>query len=894
MNRGYYIGVATLVALGVAASIVLKPQEKEVAFMRMKDNHMDEALQLYEKKYADGDRSVNIVMPLANVYLEKGMVENAVAIMEDFVNSHPDILEARQRLGELYDFSQEPDKVMANLEVINRLQPDPANLRRLEEYYSNKNNLEKQQETLEQLASSSELTEQERIQLSYFYALHKDFDKAVAVFDGITDSTIRTFQPYTVKYMASLLLDEGHADKAIAVVQHYVEGKKSYQDLVPILAMMYRKGNIPEGLALMQPYQGLMLDHPALLEEFASLELANGNTDSSFGMLQTLFQQHKLTDSLLDTFAEIALFRAEEDVLDNIVQHGTITALPEERLLGLAEFALQHERPDWMERLRQKLGVAFMEGHPATALAFALAEHKPAETPSALNIADLSPDITAMLVRMLVASGTDKTLAMQMMAAWEATMLSQETDFMEVASFYIKLGEAARGMHVLLSFKDKTSHRERVNLERGIALLEVGTGDNGKVLAWVNRAEAKDFPLVEYMYSISLEQKNKALALATAEKLYQWKKQPQTTLYLADALLLNGNTAEALAHLRPLYSTYKEAAPSYIQALLKSQKTSPEAVQEMSRFLQSNTFASLAVGQKRDIAYQLLENGQKLPAEDIFFILAEHALPASPDVEELFYLWGKDIPEKGMAWLQKRTNAAPSKDKLIWLAYFQQADKYEEIITAIQSRPFPLETSALELYLNALYQTKRWDALDAVLEKQTAGTMDTKMQRVLVEYARASGQPRIMEKIYRILEKVKPDDVVMQREIALLAYSQGKYSLAEKRLEDYLKAHQDDYQAQYYYAELLNRNGERTKAAHHYEKVLKLMVALPQKDITLRITGAVVHYRLGEKDKAFAAFKQMLKEAPDNAEVRENYVNLLMDTGLYDEAESLLQKNQPF
>ena len=892
MNRGYYLSVAILVVSGIAVSLILKPHDKEVAYMQMKDNHFKDALKVYEEKYAKGDHSVNVVNPLVALYLDYGEEDKAVAVMESYVAQMPDSIDARRKLGWLYKNAQRPDDYVKNLEAITQIKPMEEDFQELARIYFWKAEYDKQQNALEQLAAHFSLTEQELRNLSYIYASHKEFVEAARLYTKLSPASIAHFTPYTIKFAVSVMLDANMDEMAINLAQTYINSNQQYNALVPVLSVMEQKGRIEQALTLLEPYRGVLKDYPLLLASAAELEIQWGDTTKSFRVLRDKFDSDEMTQVLLDPFMEIALLHKDNALLSQVIETLPLNLLPERRFLSLAEYALEYNKPEWMVMLRKKLDKSFFSAYPAVDIAVSLAQHHSVNRKDVMPyLSSIPPEERVVLARMLV-NVKANDVAMAVLQSLQPYVLSYHLDLVEIASFYIQLGQEKQGMQVFASLKNKIPEQDNAVKEKIDLLFAASTGETDKVMAWLNHAETKDFPFVEQIYAMSYLRGYKVMALGAAKKLYALRKVPKTEMYLADAMVLNGEYAKALRHLRALRVKYPDAAFSYVNALLKSVGKTPEAEKELQAFLTSDDwFTHLPMQKKEEIAYNLLEKNHKPQAEQVFFMLANNTAPDSQPVQELMYLWGVKVPDYGKKWLQSRAYRANGQEKLVWLSYFGQADMAKEAIAALEASHEPMTPEKLTLYLDLLYATKQRDKMMQVIETQMAQQQSLQMKQILAHYASAVDKPEVTEALYKQLQKTAPTNAGSLRELGLAAYNQGRYTEAETYLASYLKQGKEDYLVNFTYGELLTRQGKKSEAQGYYEKSQKLTVSLP-KDVSIKLTDAMIQYRLGDTEKAFSSFRALVKEAPDNSQIREQFANLLIDSGRYDEAETILHNAQ--
>src|SRR6185369_9444274 len=131
-----YLIISSVVVLAVAGSFLLIPSPQELALMQMKDKHFEAARNAYERQSETGTLNLEVANNLSDLYLQKGDIKKGIDIMEKFVETHPDNLQARIKLGKLYQYDQRTDDYMHNLEAINKLRPNPDNLNTLSDLYN--------------------------------------------------------------------------------------------------------------------------------------------------------------------------------------------------------------------------------------------------------------------------------------------------------------------------------------------------------------------------------------------------------------------------------------------------------------------------------------------------------------------------------------------------------------------------------------------------------------------------------------------------------------------------------------------------------------------------------------------------------------------------------------
>src|ERR1700729_1006551 len=130
------LGIILLLTLSaVVIGFYIAPSHREVALMHMSDADFDEALKLYANLEDQGDDSIRVVMPLAKLYLHFGNTNKAVGLLQLFIDKHPQSVEARKQLADLYKVSQRLYDYCNVLEDLQKISPSTEWLRKLADTY---------------------------------------------------------------------------------------------------------------------------------------------------------------------------------------------------------------------------------------------------------------------------------------------------------------------------------------------------------------------------------------------------------------------------------------------------------------------------------------------------------------------------------------------------------------------------------------------------------------------------------------------------------------------------------------------------------------------------------------------------------------------------------------
>src|SRR5688500_4195047 len=149
--RAPHVVLVLLVIAGIAASIFVIPRDRELALMYLKGLDYESAQLALETRLGGGDFSVGVVIPLTRVYLEIGDFDAAVALMERFVERHPENPDALEELSQLYRQASRSYDYITTLVTLARVRPTEKILRELSDYYADHGESENQVEVLRQL-----------------------------------------------------------------------------------------------------------------------------------------------------------------------------------------------------------------------------------------------------------------------------------------------------------------------------------------------------------------------------------------------------------------------------------------------------------------------------------------------------------------------------------------------------------------------------------------------------------------------------------------------------------------------------------------------------------------------------------------------------------------------
>ncbi len=551
--------------------------------MRMKDKDFVLARETYEGRYASGDMSVSVAIPLAQIYLYYGELGPALAILERFVAANPGNAEALALLGKYYKAAHRKGDYQVNLGRLAALAATPEILRELVGILAFRGQDEERERALTLLIDRFTATPAEYGDLARLRA-------AIGMLEGAahTIETLAARQPEAVDLdlmalLVSVLIDLDRADDALAWARLYVERNAGGDAALRLALLLDSKDRPGRALDLLEAFAGLAADDPSLLAELVSLESRMGRVERAFDRLLPLYEADLLPAILRDSFIELALRRGEEDLAFAAAERFGPESLADWLLAGLVEAVVNRGRPDIARALLDRLGEGFLAARPILAARLALLRGEEAAARRWAAAAAADPDLR--LDQRIGLAGLYQRLgrdgdALALLRALAQSPDAPETVVADLAQLYLDLGRAAEGVAVLDALR---AERPSPRINAAWALLTAAAKGDAAVLAWLETAPDAELGdrLLEDLYFIASANDADALALAAAERLYARRPDARRELYLARALIASGRPGEALARLRGLLPGDAEVEGAYLEALTAALKDGQPVREEL-------------------------------------------------------------------------------------------------------------------------------------------------------------------------------------------------------------------------------------------------------------------------------------------------------------------------
>jgi tetratricopeptide (TPR) repeat protein len=198
------------------------------------------------------------------------------------------------------------------------------------------------------------------------------------------------------------------------------------------------------------------------------------------------------------------------------------------------------------------------------------------------------------------------------------------------------------------------------------------------------------------------------------------------------------------------------------------------------------------------------------------------------------------------------------------------------------------DPEVFDAYLRALVALKDGPGVAAAIESAIPHQKDPRRLRFFGRTALQMNQPIAAAAAFHRLLELKEDDAEALRWMGLLYFQNTRYEEARLFLVRYLAQGEGDYQSLYSYGEILWRRGDTLGARPYYRLALRQIEETDPKPFGMRLIQAQVLNRLGHTKEAFGAFENLIKQWPEDANLRADYAGILIDHGKHKEAERVL------
>jgi len=292
---------------------------------------------------------------------------------------------------------------------------------------------------------------------------------------------------------------------------------------------------------------------------------------------------------------------------------------------------------------------------------------------------------------------------------------------------------------------------------------------------------------------------------------------------------------------------------------------------------------------RRQLAFRLLESGDKASAERIFRSLAATARPDSAEVRQLLFLWGPRPGPERLAWLEERARRAGGEEKAAWMRALTERGGAARAVAVYRATEAGTASEATrDAYLAALGRLGNRSALAAALREELRRPASAARLQHLANLAGATGDAALEEEALRALVAVGGGTPRAQRQLGMAAYRSRDLATAERLLTRFTATTGGDYETHFILGEIRSKQRDSTGARKHYQQAILALDSASGRNSHARAVRAVVLNRLGYAREAMRLYETLLAERPQDRNLRADYVALLLAEGELRKAREVL------
>ena len=302
---------------------------------------------------------------------------------------------------------------------------------------------------------------------------------------------------------------------------------------------------------------------------------------------------------------------------------------------------------------------------------------------------------------------------------------------------------------------------------------------------------------------------------------------------------------------------------------------------------------------RTQIAFRLLESGDKVAAERTFRALAGASAPEDAVTRQLLYVWGPRPTAWQLDWLETRARAASGDTLASWLRLLVDRGGYQRVIKLVSQAGLAPEADndgVLEVYFDAIQAGSAKTALAGALRDNAGRVRSAFLLARMGQLAAGSGDFVLQRQLLRQAVEVRPSVWPWHKTLGLLAYRAKDPLEAARELTAYNDATGGDADSLQALGEVQLTQGNRTGAQISFKAALASLEAKSRStELTHseQVTRAGLLTQLGLTALARLAYDALLTQSPQDDDVRADYVSMLLTSGDLVHAKTLLAKNKP-
>ena len=641
--RKYIVISVVVVAVGVAASLYLIPENSEVAgsapampLAPVNSAAAPAANVDYEAEYARGNKSFSIVAGLADKKVAAGDRAGAITLLEAYVASNASDVQGRKKLAEQYQLAGRQDDYNKQLEAIAAAEPTEANLRILSDIYNANKEYPKQVEVLKKILEVSKGSNpQVFVDLATIQLVVNDKDGALQTLESMK-SKHPSFNNYgATRIFVTVLIEKGELDRAYKMAEEWInvpvapvagpstapvanptataESDPRPKELADLCNIFHYSGHADKAVALVEPHLDMLQRSPELVAAYVKADVTAGRADHAYGLLQKIDEAQKMTPELYVIYLDLAIKREDIAASETIANKLDVVKFNEEQALNIIETARADNAPSVTKILVTRFNAPqVLEGKPVLAAVTAILMNDKTQDQK-ISVA-LNTQLSS-IQRLRLAESCARA---QKTACFEAIVKQfppmdqmSPAQILEYAQLYII---ANRPKDIIEAVGKKAAepnaHADTTMAHRRLA---AAAGRMDALKPWLE-ANANTAPIqnVQELYYIANDHRQTAIASDVAERLYARDPSPVNRDILTNALVNAGEYAKAMPLLRDQMKEPGANDGLYLATLAKLARKDTSARKELTEYAENALKSKRGDSrQQLNYAYVLINNGRK-------------------------------------------------------------------------------------------------------------------------------------------------------------------------------------------------------------------------------------------------------------------------------------------
>jgi TolA-binding protein len=396
-----YIIAGTAIALVMVFSLLLIPRKAELGLIYKKGRQYELAKYEFNKQSHKGDLSPKVTIPLKDLFLHFGEIDQAIDLIERFVVKYPKDVSGLEMLGKLYRDGLKPRKYISNLEKIALLEPTEKRLRELIFLHQTQGQLKKAQEFLKTVVQRFSASTKDYFTLALLQAKNGNLSDAIDTLERFEDEHPQSVSIDMKELEVHILIDLNQKKQGHERASQWLKENFSFSSLTRLVQLFRSKKQNSSALQLMKTFDSSLKEnrqvtwhYPGkkintitnsaplkerevssanaklvrlLREEYIDLQFHNLTKKEALDKMIELFKGGKLPDSLKEEYIDLAIELKEYSLLFDMALKSSPGNVNKDLLLMLSELTLNAKVSDSMKSVLVKFGDGFLSTRPLLA-----------------------------------------------------------------------------------------------------------------------------------------------------------------------------------------------------------------------------------------------------------------------------------------------------------------------------------------------------------------------------------------------------------------------------------------------------------------------------------------------------------------------------------------------